>query len=297
MSNPNQSASRLINPAISFMIGAGCLIAVTSIIAKSLGVDTADQVALNPLQVSAGRFCFAFLCLVFFVSVRKQPTPLLTNANWKLHLGRSLFGWLGVTTMFTAVAQMPVGEAVAISFLSPIVTMGLAVVLLGEYIGFSKLVSVCVALVGALLILKPGTDAFQTAGLWALASAGLMGLEAIFIKKLSDTEPAIRVLFLNNAIGACVSLAAASVVWVWPDSTQWVLLVTLGTIMVCGQTLFIQSMKRGEASLVMPAFYSVLIFATIFDLLLYEVLPDWFAISGMLLIVLSALILGKNKTR
>ncbi len=56
-------------------------------------------------------------------------------------------------------------------------------------------------------------------------------------------------------------------------------------------------MKRGEASLVMPAFYSVLIFATVFDLLLYKILPDWFAISGMLLIILSALILGKNKTR
>lgn len=296
MNKTEQNAEHRSKEAILFMIGAGFLIAATSILAKALGADTGrgGQAGLNPLQVSAGRFCFAFICLSIFVVARGCAAPLLANANWNLQISRSLCGWLGVSAMFAAIAKMPVAEAVAISFLSPVVTMGLAVLLLGEYLGFTKLVSSCSALLGAVLILKPGTEAFQVTGFWALAAASLMGLESIFIKKLSDTEPAIRVLFLNNGIGAILSLAAVSLVWVWPSKTQWILLATLGAVMICAQSMFIQSMKRSDASLVVPAFYSVLVFAALFDLLLYDIVPDRLAICGMLLIVLGAVLLTKK---
>ena len=287
--------------AIPFMLGAGALVAATSLLAKALALEGAEEAGLHPFQVSAGRFVFAFAALSVFLLARPQSRPTLRGANWRLHLSRSLCGWLGVTAMFAAVARMPVAEATAISFLSPLVTMGLAVLLLGERLGLAKAIAAALALTGAALILKPGTDAYQTAGLFALAAAGLMGLEAIFIKRLADTEPALRMLIVNNAIGAVVSLAVAGAFWIWPSSGQWFLLVALGIVMVCGQAMFIQAMKRGDASLVIPAFYSVLAFAALYDFALYRVLPDWVAILGAALIVSAALLLvhhsvGKHRT-
>ena len=280
--------------AIPFMVGAGAIVAATSLLAKSLGLDAAGQPGLHPFQVGAGRFVFAFCALSLFLLVVRRSRPTLKGANWRWHISRSVCGWLGVTAMFAAVAKMPVAEATAISFLSPLVTMGLAVLLLGERLGLTKVVAAGLALAGSALILKPGTDAFQTAGLFALAAAALMGLEAIFIKRLSDAESALRILLINNAIGATVSLAVASMFWIWPSATQWVLLISLGAIMVCGQAMFIQAMKRGDASFVTPAFYSVLVFAALYDFVLYRVAPDWVGALGAALIVSGALLLAQR---
>ena len=147
-----------------------------------------------------------------------------------------------------------------------------------------------------MLILKPGTDAFQSAGLFALASAFFMGLEGILIKWLSDREPAFRILLINNAIGMTVSFSVATLVWAWPSAWQCLLLCALGLVMVSGQTLFIQSMKRAEASFVIPAFYSVLVFAAAYDILIFGVWPDAIAVAGAVLIVSGALFLARTGT-
>lgn len=155
--------------AIPAMIGAAALIAMTSIIGKTLGVEAEGTNALHPLQVSAGRFAFAVLALASFVAVVPRTRPDFRGANWRLHVLRSACGWSGVTAMFAAVAQMPVAEATAISFLSPIVALALSALLLNEHVGLRKIFASCLALIGAALILRPGTEAFQIAGLIGVA--------------------------------------------------------------------------------------------------------------------------------
>ncbi|MCI5076341.1 DMT family transporter [Oricola sp.] len=282
--------------AIPFMLGASCLVAATSIIAKALGTGPGDLAGLHPFQVSAGRFVFAFLTLMLFLLASPGNRPSLAGANWGLHLVRSLCGWLGVTSVFAAVARMPVADATAISFLSPLVTMGLAVAMLGEHLGVRKIAAALLALSGAVMILKPGTDAFQAAAFFALAAAVFMGLEAIFIKRLSETEPVMRVLVINNGIGAIVSSVVACFFWSWPSGLQWPLLAMLGAVMVSAQTMLIQAMKRGDASAVAPVLYSVLVFAAIYDMTLYGVVPDWLAVLGGLLILSGALLLSRART-
>ncbi|MEM9763759.1 MAG: EamA/RhaT family transporter, partial [Pseudomonadota bacterium] len=100
------------------MIGACALIAVTSLLAKVLGVAAGDE-ALHPLQISAGRFAFAWVALAVFIAVMR---PNLRGAHLKMHLGRATCSWLGVTCMFAAVSHMPLADATALTFLSPIFT-------------------------------------------------------------------------------------------------------------------------------------------------------------------------------
>lgn len=187
---------------------------------------------------------------------------------------------------------MPVAEATAISFLSPLVTMALSVTFLGEAMTARKIVATVSALVGGILILQPDADGLRPAGLLALASAGLMGVETILIKKLADSEPALQILLISNTIGTVIALSVASFVFVAPTAAQWVALCALGTIMVTGQAFFIQSMKRGDASFVIPAFYSVLVFAALYDLAIFDVVPTTLALLGSAFIVIAALLLS-----
>ncbi|MFV0491266.1 MAG: DMT family transporter [Pseudorhodobacter sp.] len=273
--------------ALAAMVAASALIAMTSLIAKELGLS-----GLHPFQVSAGRFGFALLVLVVFLRLRPGPGPGFRSDHWGLHIARSAMGWLGATSMFAAAARMPLAEATAITMLSPLVTMALALLLLGESASLRKGLAAALSVIGALVILQPGTEAFHPAAFLALASAMFLGLEAIFIKRLTGVESPLRILLINNSIGAVISGLVASFFWVWPMSNQWILMATLGSVMVCAQVFFLQAMQRGEASLVIPVFYAALVFAAIYDLLFYGVLPSAMTGLGAVLIVAGALLLS-----
>jgi len=89
-----------------------------------------------------------------------KPNP---RPDLRIHIGRTLFGWGGVTCMFAAVAFMPMSDATAISFLNPVFGMLLAIPLLGERVGPWRWLAAAMALIGALILLRPGPDTFQAA--------------------------------------------------------------------------------------------------------------------------------------
>lgn len=194
--------------------------------------------------------------------------------------------------MFAAATQMPLGEATAISFLSPIATMILAIPLLGEKVGPVRWSAAGISCIGALILIRPGMEAFQIAAVIALIGAVFMGFEIIFIKRLSGLEPAIRILFLNNMIGMILAVTAASFFWRSPTPDQWKLLVLIGCIMVCAQAFYIQAMKNADASFVVPFSYATLVFATLYDFAVFEVIPDIVSAIGAVVIIFGALFLA-----
>lgn len=274
--------------AAAAIIAASALIALTTLIAKSLGLGL-NGPELHPLQVSAGRFFFAFLAISVYSAFNR---PNFKGAAWRLHLARSICGWAGVTLMFAAVAQMPLADATAITFLNPIVAMALAIPLLAERVGPVRWLAAAISLIGALILIRPGTDAFQPAALIALAAACIMGLEVICIKILSRNEPPVRILLINNSFGAIISVSAASFVWVLPSSTQFLLLALLGVTMALAQTLVIQAMRNAEASYVVPFSYSTLIFATFYDFALFGEIPVTTSLVGAGVIIGGAILLA-----
>lgn len=268
---------------------AGALIAGTTLIAKALGTNTAGP-PLHPTQVTAGRFVFAFSTLLIVAPFLKLR--LIAGIPWKLHTLRSFFGFLGVSCMFAAASQMPLGEATAISFLNPIATMALAIPLLGEKVGPVRWSAAGISCLGALILIRPGMEAFQFAALIALAAALFIGCEVIFIKLLSGREPAIRILFINNCMGMILSVSVASFFWRSPNADQWMLLILLGVMMACAQAFFIQAMKFSEASFVVPFSYATLVYAALYDFVIFDVIPDSVSIFGAMIIIFGALFLA-----
>jgi len=286
---------RAANPpvAVAFMLTATAFIAGTMVLAKSLGTDTLGP-PLHPLQISQGRFMFAFLAIASAAAVLR---PKISHPHMGLHIGRTLFGWGGVTLMFAAVAFIPLSDATAISFLNPVFGMLLAIPLLGEKVGPLRWLAAFTALVGALILLRPGPESFQLAGLLALGAAMIMGMELIFIKKLANREPAFQILLVNNALGLCIATLAVLPVWVMPTSAQWGALVALGLLMATAQACFVNAMARADASFVTPFSYVTLIFATFYDLLFFDVWPDWISMTGALIILSGASFLAWRERR
>ncbi len=287
MTPPVQNPRR----AALMVLLASALFAATTIIAKFLGTT---ENPLHPMQVSAGRFFFAFLAISTFAAITR---PTITNPNLPLHFGRSFLGWMGVTLMFAAVARIPLPDATAISFLNPVFGMLFAIVILREVIGKWRWLAAAIALLGAVILLRPSGASIQPAALLALGAAMAMGLEIILIKFLSGRENPVQILLFNNTIGAAIACTAAFFVWQSPSPIQWVGLVSIGLIMVTGQALFIQAMRSGEASFVAPFSYATLVFATAYDYWVFSAKPDAISILGAVIILSGAALLAWREAR
>lgn len=287
----SRSDGGLLKAAL-MMVVASAIVSAVSLLAKALGRGVGGE-ALHPLQIAAGRFVAAF-AMISVISIGMRPR--IAGAAWRVHAGRSFCGWAALCLLFAAVTQMPLAEATAISFLSPLATMVLAIPLLGERVGPIRWSAAAIAMVGALVLIRPGTSAFQPAALLALASALFMGLEAILIKRLSGTEPPMRILLINNAMASLLAVSVASFVWITPSPMQWLMMAGLGS-MLGAQVLFIQAMRTADASYVMPFFYATLVFAALYDLALFGEWPDMWSQLGVVIIVAGAMLLVWRERR
>jgi drug/metabolite transporter (DMT)-like permease len=282
----NALAAGLIAVATAF-------IAATTLMAKALGGDALGP-PLNPIQISHGRFLFAFVALSLAVAVLR---PTFERPHWGLHTTRTLFGWGGVTLMFASVAYIPLADATAITFLNPVFAMMLAIPLLGEKVGPVRWLAAGMALFGALILLRPTPDSFQPAALLALFAAIVMGTEVIFIKKLARLEAPFQILFFNNLLGLGIATVAVIAFWIEPTGPQWAVLIALGVSMAVAQTCFVNAMARADASFVAPFSYGTLIFAALYDVFFYKVIPDAVTLIGAGIIISGAILLALREAR
>ncbi|GAB5434185.1 MAG: DMT family transporter [Epibacterium sp.] len=262
--------------AAALILLATVFIAGTTLLAKSLGTEVLGP-PLHALQISQGRFAFAFIGISAAVVALRQK---IHTPHWGLHIGRSSFGWGGVTLMFASVAFIPLADATAISFLNPVIGMILAIPFLGEKVGPWRWLAAAIALLGAMVLLRPTPASFQPAALLAFGAALAMGAELIFIKTLAAREPLLQILWVNNLIGMVIASTAALAVWQMPTPAQWAALVALGALMACAQACFVNAMARADASFVAPFAYATLVFAALYDALIFGVLPDWVTVLG-----------------
>ena len=267
--------------SIVLVLVSVALFALLSLVAKLLGTDTLGP-PLHPMQISAARFIVALLFLSTFVLIKPVS---FDQVPWGLHLRRGIAGWCGVTCLFTAAIIMPLADATAISFLSIIVTLGLSVFMLKERAGPRRWGAAIIALIGALLITRPGTSAFQPVALIALLAAVFIGFEIIFIKQLSGREPVLRILIINNMIGATISAVVIGFVWQAPTAAQWLLIIMIGFLMIGVQATNILAMQRGDASFVAPFWFATPAFAAVYDYLAFSQIISTPSGLGILLII------------
>ena len=284
--------------AVLSMLGCTMLIAGTSLIAKALGSGTFG-VTIHPLMVSQARFVFGFLAVALVLCLRLASgrkawaqAPDTPRPNWGRHALRTLLGWIGGGLMFAAAAQLPLADVNALSFTSPVATMFFAMLLLGERVGPWRWGAAIIAMLGALVLLRPGAGVIQPAALLAVGAAVAMGIEAIVIKRLAISEPPGRTMLINNAMGAVLSSVVALTVFVWPQGVSvWAGLIGMGVVMVTAQILLLGANRLVDASFVAPFFYLTLVWAAVYDIVFFDVWPDAVSLTGAAIVITGGLVM------
>lgn len=177
---------------------------------------------------------------------------LLKTARLPRYVFRCTIGIASMLAGFWAIGHLPLAQAVALSYSSPIFVTIAAVVLLRERVRARRWAAVALGFVGVLVIVRPGTDSFSAGTLIALLAAVLSGIVSIQIKQLSSTEPADRIVLLTTLLWVPMSLAPALTVWEWPRGIAWVWVIAAGAMGTGGHMLWTRALKLGDVSALTP---------------------------------------------
>jgi drug/metabolite transporter (DMT)-like permease len=248
---------------------------------------------IHSFQIVFFRCLFGALTLAPFI-MRAGMGALKTGRPFLL-LARTLVGTLGMFCVFYSFQHMPLAEAVAIIFSRPLFAVALAIPFLGEVVGWRRAIAAVVGFSGVLIMVRPGTAAFDPVALVALLGAFTAGAIAIIIKQLSRTESTTTIVVWFAITGSIVSLVPALTVWVWPTPEQWAWLVGIGVVGIAGQAALTRGFGTGETSFVTPFDYSRLVFATIFGIALFAEVPDFWKAVGALIIVGSGYYIARRE--
>ncbi len=275
------------------------------------------------LLIVGSVLCFTFLDATVKVLAERYPVPLLVWTRYgvqllamllwllprmgvglfrtrriRLHLARAAILPLSSLCFFSSLKYLPLAEATAINYGTPVLVIILAVIFLGEKMTPPRIALVVAGIVGMLLIVRPGAAVFQGAALFALGASVLYGTFQILTRTLAD-ENSYVLLFYPALVGTL--MMTAMLPWFGADVTMpWldvVLVVTAGLLGTIGHFMFILAFQRAPASALTPFTYMHLVWATLVGWLAFGNFPDGWTLAGMAVIGGSGLSIALHERR
>jgi drug/metabolite transporter (DMT)-like permease len=227
-----------------------------------------------------GLFTTLFCTLLFARHGRPAALPHMVSPRI---IGRAV-AEVGSTLFFlSALARMPIGDALAILQFTPLAITAGAALFLGERVGWRRWLATCVGLVGVLIIVRPGGVAFNPYSVLALLSI-LFGVARDLLTRGMDAS--LPTLLIAGTSSAAVTLASLGFIafeaWAWPSSTTLLVLLGSSTALVAGQYWLITAMRTGEIAVVAPFRYSIVLWAVLAGYLVWREAPDsasWIGIA------------------
>lgn len=221
----------------------------------------------------------------------RHGPDLLRTTQLPRYLVRCIIGVVSMMAGFWAIGHLPLAQAVALSYSTPIFVTIAAVLFLHEQVRARRWAAVALGFVGVIIIVRPGSDSFTAGSLIALAAAVLSGIVAIQIKQLSKVEPADRIVFYTTLLWVPMSLLPALTVWKWPHGMAWVWVIAAGVLGTGGHMLWTRALKLGDVSALTPiSFMQLPIVAAAGWLLFREPLDRWTALGAGVIFIANAYI-------
>jgi len=213
----------------------------------------------------------------------------LKTAHPWLQMSRSLIAVFDIMVFGLALRFLGLAETHAIYAIFPLLTMGLAALLLRESVSSRQCVAGVIGFAGTLIILKPGMGVFSLTSLIPLAGAVMFAFFSVLTRKISTVDSFGTNILYMAFWGALASTLFGVPQWVTPSPMEVVLLLVLSVSGVIAQLLLLQALKYAAAVTLQPFNYSLLLFASIFGVTVFGETLQTSLVVGALLVVLGGI--------
>ncbi|WP_223427336.1 DMT family transporter [Tateyamaria pelophila] len=274
------------------------------LLAVFLFMVMAAMIKVATQEVPAGeavffRSFFAMPIIVLWIWQRGELREALVPNNLKGHVWRGLFGTTAMALTFGGLSLLPLPEVTAIGYATPMFTVILAAIMLGETVRLFRISAVALGLVGVMIVMWPtltlGSDMLGTAAslgaLMVLTASILRALVQIHIRTLVQTEHTAAIVFYFSLTATALSLLSLPFGWVIPSSRDLGLLVGAGLVGGIAQILVTSSYRFAGASMLAPFDYASLIFAAVIGYVIFNEVPASATVIGASLVVLGGVLI------
>jgi len=234
-------------------------------------------------EVAFFRNAFGLLALLPML-LHAGPTVLRTR-QLPRYAVRAGIGLVSMLCGFWALGHLPLSQAVAISYSTPVFVTIAAALWLGEVVRIRRWAAVLAGFAGVLLIVRPGHAAFSLGLLVPVAAAILSAVVAIQIKQLTRTDAPDTVVLYTYLFWVPLSLIPALWQWVWPSPIAWLWLAATGILGTAGQVLWTRALQRGDVSALTPISFTQLPLVATMGWLLFGERIDAWTLAGAVVIL------------
>ncbi len=226
-----------------------------------------------------------------------------TRAVLKLHLTRGVVSAFMALTFFFALTRLPLAEAIALSFIAPLIALYLASVLLGEEVSRAAVMASLLGFAGTLVIVggRIGQGSFDEGAAVGMAalfiSALLYAYNFIVIRRQAQVAGPLEITTFHSGIGGLVLLTLAPFLWTAPSGAALLPLLAAGALTVAGSLSIAWAYARAEAQALVPTEYSGFVWAAGFGWLFFREGVTWPTLAGTALIVAGCWLAARPKRR
>ncbi len=262
------------------LVSMGCFVTSDTLI-KIVGRD------MPVGQIMFLRGLFAFLIV--------GVLALATGALFKLRMAltgtvalRTFFEVGSTIFFFSGLMRLPFADAAAIGQFTPLAVTAGAAMFLSEPVGWRRWLATLVGLLGVLLIIRPGTSAFNPAAILIVICVFFVAARDLITKHMGSAIPALLLILVS---AGAVSLAGLCAIpfeaWIRPPLTSygWLALSALGV--TGGYYGAIVAMRAGEIAVVAPFRYTAMLFALTWGYLIFGEVPDHITWAGIAIVVIA----------
>lgn len=272
----NEEAAHETAQAVLLMAASAVMFALMAIGIRMAAAE------LHPFQIAFFRNLFG---LIFALPLLIGSQISLRTARFGLYFLRCVIGLAAMLTGFWSLVHLPLAQAIALSYTTPLFVTVLAVIFLQERVRLRRWTAVIVGFFGALVIIRPGDFETSWPTLVALLSALLAAAAAVSIKFLSRTEPTGAIVIWMVLIMTPLSLPPALPYWNWPSASTWIWVALTGLFGTVGHLALTGAYKRGDASALQPLNFLQLPLVAFLGWLLFAERLDHHTLIGATIIV------------
>ena len=234
--------------------------------------------------------------LVLAVLWRDPFEPLRTKRQG-MHFVRGAMGAIGNACFFWTLTHMLLADAMSLQFSRPLFMIPLAMIFLGEFVGWNRIGVALIGFLGILVYARPFTAGFEPGVFIGALGALAGGLVVICIKRLHTTEPTRVIMFYYAFWNTLIAAVPAALWWVTPNSYELMILLAIGFLGISGQALITHGLSQGDATVLVPLDYSRIVYSAIIGYLVFHEIPGPWSFAGMALIVAASLYLVLTEKR
>ena len=245
-------------------------------------------------ELTLGNAIFGLIPLMIW-TLNRGSLSQLTTRRLPLHLARGVCVSINVLAAFTAYSLIPLADAYAVAFSSPIFITLLSIIFLDERAGHRRWTAIMLGFAGVLVMLRPGAGINYLGVVAALIGACAYAASAIIARRLRATETLAATAFYSQLVLIAVAGAATLVIFRMPSLNDLALLAGAGLLYGIGTLCFLNAVRRAPVGIVAPFQYSQMLWGTLAGYLVWNHLPDlWILIGGAVVVASGAYILHRE---